>query len=84
MSFLIERVVRINGEERQRSQVVAEYSSLDKIILPVLTVSPPLLVEAEIELELIFDPPIAPRTPAHTQQQDNQQVDKGPQGEGAG
>jgi hypothetical protein len=58
MSVLIERVVRVNGEERQRSQVVAEYSAVDRIILPVATIQPPLLASAEIEIELSFDPPL--------------------------
>jgi hypothetical protein len=60
MSVLIERVVRVNGEERQRSTVVAEYSTVEKIILPVATIMPPLLERAQIEIELTFDPPLSP------------------------
>ena len=58
MSVLVERVVRVNGEERQRSQVVAEYTRVEKITLPVATIVPPLLSEAKIEIELTFDPPL--------------------------
>jgi hypothetical protein len=61
VSGLIERIVRINGEERQRSQVVYEHDSIDRIILPVCTVEPPLLTSGKIELELVFDPPLKPR-----------------------
>jgi hypothetical protein len=68
VSLLIERVVRVNGEERQRSTVVAEYRSLDKIILPIATITPPLLTTAEIEVELSFDPPLSVVAPAPTEE----------------
>lgn len=58
MSGLIERVVRINGEERQRSQVPYEHTRIEQIVLPVCTITPPLLTGASIELELTFDPPL--------------------------
>lgn len=59
MSFLIERVVRVNGEERQRSQIVAEYSELQAMTIPIATFQPgQVLADTEIELELTFDPPL--------------------------
>lgn len=58
MSALVERVVRVNGEERQRSQVVTEHNRVERIILPVATIQPPLLESAQIEIELVFDPPL--------------------------
>lgn len=71
MSGLIERVVRINGEERQRSQVVTGYDELDRIVLPVGTVTPPLLESARIEVELIFDPPVCFRPAPASQPTDS-------------
>jgi hypothetical protein len=59
MSFLIERIVRVNGEERQRSQIVAEYSTLKAMTVPIATLQPgAVLADTAIELELRFDPPL--------------------------
>lgn len=53
MSGLITRVVRINGEEEQRSTVPSELRLLESIIVPVGTI-----LHHTIEVELIFDPPL--------------------------
>lgn len=64
MSGLIERVVRVNGEERQRSTLFYDHDSIDQIIVPICTINPPLIEDAKIEVELTFDPPL--RTPKGT------------------
>lgn len=53
MSGLITRVVRINGEEEQRSTVLNDLAVTDKIIVPVGTI-----MHQAVEVELIFDPPL--------------------------
>ena len=58
MSVMVERVVRINGEERQRSTIIGEYDNVHQLVIPIVTINPPLLEDAKIELELKFDPPL--------------------------
>lgn len=57
----ITRIVRVNGEERQRSTVPCEHGEIERIEIPVVTINPPLLQNAKIELELQFDPPLVPK-----------------------
>lgn len=61
MSGLIERITYVNGEERQRSQVPYEFEMVEAIEIPVTTIHPPLLRDAEIKVELKFDPPLVPK-----------------------
>lgn len=61
MSFLIEKIVRVNGEERARETMVADYSTLEGMILPVATINAQMLsADAKIEVELKFDPALIP------------------------
>lgn len=65
MSFLIEKIVRVNGEERARETMVADYATLEGLILPVATITQQMLTQdAHIEVELKFDPALIPRSDA--------------------